>query len=70
MTLKLVALAVMCSVSVSGCATLPPTEQVIKSGLDVLQCVEPAIVALQHAREAEAQKAVAAAAVAPATPAK
>jgi hypothetical protein len=41
-----------------GCATLPPTDQVIRAGLDVLQCVEPAIVKLQQVREAEAVKAV------------
>jgi hypothetical protein len=31
---------------------------VIRAGLDVLQCVEPAIVKLQQVREAEAVKAV------------
>lgn len=41
-----------------GCATLPPTDQVIKAGLDVLQCVEPAIMQLQRARDAAALKAV------------
>lgn len=41
-----------------GCATLPPADQVIKAGLDVLQCVEPAVVKLQQLREAEALKAL------------
>lgn len=45
-------------VVLSGCATLPPTDKLIKTGLDVLQCVEPAIVELQKAREAEALKVV------------
>lgn len=67
MTLKLTVLVAVCAVfAASGCATLPPTEQVIKTGLDVLQCVEPAIAELQRARAAEAQKALAASAPAPA----
>lgn len=46
-------------VVLSGCATtLPPTDKLIKTGLDVLQCVEPAIVELQKAREADALKVV------------